>query len=83
MPLALSPKIKINRARQLVAECRAMPEPPKGQAHGHWKIKVHSRLGRADKLIRRKTYRARDGFNGAERAQADELIAEIDALWPK
>ena len=83
MPLDLSPKTKLDRARQLIAECRAMPEPPMGQAHGHWKVKMRSRLARAAKLIESKRCRARDDFNDAERAEAQRLFGVIDQIWPK
>ena len=83
MPLALKPSVKIQRARALLAECRALTEPPMGQAHGHWKVKLRSRLSRAARLIERKSYRRRDDFAADERATADALLKEIDALWPR
>jgi hypothetical protein len=54
-----------------------------GQAHGHWKVKMRSRLARAAKLIERKRCRARDDFNDAERAEAQRLFGVIDQIWPK
>ena len=80
MPLALTPAEKIKRARALLAECRAMPEPTGGHARGTWVVKMRSRLMHADRFLRPRL-RA-DPFSPAERAEADALRAEIDALYP-
>lgn len=83
MPLALTARTKISRAESLVTECRAMAEPPPGDAHGRWVVKMRSRLSHATRLIERKRYRMRDNFNAAERARANTLLQEIDLLYPK
>jgi len=82
MPLALNPAEKIKRAAMLIAECRAMPEPPRGQARGRWVVKMRSRLGRATRLIEPKRFRLHDDFSDTERAQASALLAEVDRLYP-
>lgn len=80
MPLALTPAEKIRRARALIAECRAMPEPA-GKARGAWVVKMRSRLNHADKMLRPHRFRA-DLFSAVERADANTLRAEINALYP-
>lgn len=82
MPLKLKPAEKIRRAESLIAECRAMPEPPRGNKHGHWVVKMRSRLNHATRLIERRRFQLCDDFSATERARADELLNEIDALYP-
>lgn len=83
MPLAMSIEERLRRARALYLECVNMPEPAPGIEHGHWLVKVKSRLGNAQRMLRSGRFITdpKKKFLIEQNARARELNKLIDRFW--
>lgn len=90
MPKKLAPAETLERARTMLDEANALPEPTDPRKHTGWIAKIRSLLYNAQRWIERypplsgiKAHPASTHYTPEQTAQGQSMLAEIEQKWPK